>query len=259
MHGILSRIVEDSKAGLAERKRTRTIAAIRALLPVRTHDRFRDMFSGTDIVLIAEVKKASPSKGVFSDTFDPAAIARAYSDAGADAVSVLTEENHFLGGMDHLTAVRSAVALPILRKDFIIDDYQIYEACAAGADSFLLIAAILDDAALTRFIALGRELAMTPLVEIHTERELDRALAADALIIGINNRDLTDFRTTLATTTTLAPKVPSGRCIVSESGIASYDDVTRVRAAGVHGVLVGETLMRSSDVKAKIWELKGRK
>lgn len=258
VHGILSRIVTDTQQRLAARTQALPLASLMQKLPVRTADRFSALFSGSDIVLIAEVKKASPSKGVFSASFDPSAIARSYEDAGADAVSVLTEEDHFLGSMTHLAAVRDTVAIPVLRKDFIIDEYQIYEAYAAGADTFLLIAAVLDDVLLSRFIALGISLRMTPLVEVHTDEELDRTLTAGAPIIGINNRDLTDFRTSLAVTERLAPRIPSGRVIVSESGIATRDDVLRVRNAGARGVLVGETLMRSNNVRDEIWKLKGR-
>jgi indole-3-glycerol phosphate synthase len=211
----------------------------------------------SEIRLIAEIKKASPSKGLIRPDFDPAAIAKAYEEAGASAISVLTDEKYFQGSLDHLRAVRRAVNLPILRKDFFIDSYQVYEARAAGADAILLIVATLSTEELSRMMTLSSELGMASLVEVHTPDELEKALDAGAKIVGINNRDLRTFETKLETTLELAPKVPGDRILVSESGIFTRADVERLKAVGVDAVLVGESLMRESDPAAKVKELLG--
>ncbi len=211
------------------------------------------------VSLIAEVKKASPSAGVIKKDFDAIAIAREYEAGGASALSVLTDEKFFQGKIGYLQLIRDAVRLPLLRKDFIIDELQIYEAVAHGADAVLLIVAILDDAKLKDFRALAEHLRLAALVEVHDEAELDRAVQAGAAIIGINNRDLRDFSVSLTTTETLAAKVRRGMCaeriIVAESGINARADVQRVRQAGVDAVLVGEALMRSRDIAGKVKEL----
>lgn len=205
--------------------------------------------------LIAEVKRRSPSKGRFVATLDPVEQARAYERGGAAAVSVLTDERYFGGSPEDLTAVREAVEIPVLCKDFILSPYQIYEARGWGADLVLLIVAALEDRELKELQALAIELGMTPLVEVHDQHDLARALAMHAQLIGINNRDLTDFNVDLVTTEYLAPLIPDECTIVSESGIATVDDVQRVAAAGARVVLVGETLMRSADPAASIREL----
>lgn len=207
------------------------------------------------IHLIAEIKKASPSAGVICENFDPVRIAREYEAAGASALSVLTDEKFFGGRLEFLQHIRDAVKLPLLRKDFIIDELQIHESVAAGADAILLIVAILDDAQLKRFLSLAKELRVAALVEVHDEAELDRALAVGAEIIGINNRDLKTFTVDLAATGRLAKKIPPGKLIVSESGIHSAADVARARAAGANAILVGESLMRSGNIAAKVKEL----
>jgi indole-3-glycerol phosphate synthase len=213
------------------------------------------------VSLIAEVKKASPSAGVIKKNFDAIAIAREYEAGGASALSVLTDEKFFQGKIDYLQLIRDAVRLPLLRKDFIIDELQIYEAVAHGADAVLLIVAILDDAKLRDFRALAEHLRLAALVEVHDEAELDRAVQAGAAIIGINNRDLRDFSVSLATTETLAAKLRRGMCaerlIVAESGINTRADVQRVRQVGVDAILVGESLMRSGDIAWKVKELLG--
>jgi len=210
------------------------------------------------VALIAEVKKASPSAGVISQDFDPVKTAKRYEKALANAVSVLTDEKYFGGSIDDLKKVSKAVKIPVLRKDFIIDEDQIYESRMSGADAILLIAAVLDDEKLSEFIKITRNLGMRVLLEVHSEEELERALNTPARIIGINNRDLKTFKVDLATTERLAPMIPGNRRIilVSESGIRSGDDVRRVRDAGVCAVLVGEELMRHSDTDAKVRELK---
>lgn len=209
------------------------------------------------IHLIAEVKKASPSKGVLRADFDPVAIAHAYDIAGADALSVLTDERFFQGSLDHLRAVRAHVDRPILRKDFTLDVYHLYQARAAGADAVLLIVAILSDDALRQLSETARTLGLDVLVEVHNEPELERALRLNASIIGVNNRDLRTFTTALETTFRLRSQIPEGVLCVSESGIESREDVVRLERAHVDAVLVGEALMRSSDIPGKIRELFG--
>lgn len=197
--------------------------------------------------IIAEVKRRSPSKGALRTDLDPAALASAYRAGGADAVSVLTDEPFFGGSAADLHAVRAAVPLPVLRKDFIIDPYQVYEARAWGADAVLLIAAALDAGQLRELLALVGQLGMDALVEVHTAAELETALVAGAELIGINNRDLRTFVTRLEVTLELAGRIPPGPVVVSESGIQSRADVERLAAAGVHAILVGESLVTSPD------------
>ena len=211
---------------------------------------------GRTLGLIAEVKRASPSAGLISENFDPAEIARSYEAAGADAVSVLTDEPFFQGHLDHLRAVRASVQLPVLRKDFVLEDVQIYEAAAAGADAVLLIVAALDDETLACLHDVAANCQLDVLVEVHTLAELDRALSIDAQIIGINNRNLSTFEVDLATTEELSEQVPAGVTLVSESGIRTAQDSRRVRASGADAILVGEALMRSRDVAAQVRELK---
>jgi indole-3-glycerol phosphate synthase len=217
------------------------------------------------VALIAEIKKASPSAGVISFHFDPVEIARQYEAAGASALSVLTDEKFFQGKLDYLRQVRETVRLPLLRKDFIIDELQVYEAVAGGADAILLIVAILDDAQLKDYRALAEHLKLAALVEVHDETELNRALSSGAGIIGINNRDLKTFRVDLATTVRLssqirgsggdaAPTPVPRRIIVAESGINTRADVERL---GTDAILVGESLMRSGNIAGKVKELLG--
>jgi indole-3-glycerol phosphate synthase len=214
------------------------------------------------VALIAEVKKASPSAGLIVKDFDPIRIARDYEGAGASALSVLTDEKFFQGRIEYLQLIRDAVKLPLLRKDFIIDELQIYEAVARGADAILLIVAILDDAQLKGFRELASQLRLAALVEVHDEPELDRALASGAEIIGVNNRDLRDFSVNLTTTEKLVAKMKRGMCgkhtLVAESGIHARADVERVAMAGANAILVGESLMRSGDIAGKVKELLGK-
>lgn len=197
--------------------------------------------------VIAEVKKASPSKGVIRADFDPVAIARRYAECGAAAISVLTEERYFQGSPAYLEAIRAAVAVPLLRKDFIIDPYQVAEARAWGADAILLIVAALDDRPLRELHVAAGELGLDVLVEAHTAEEVDRAVAAGATLIGVNNRDLRTFVTTLETAERLRERIPAGAIAVAESGIETVADVARLRAAGYDVFLVGESLMRQPD------------
>jgi indole-3-glycerol phosphate synthase len=207
--------------------------------------------------LIAEVKKASPSAGVIAEAFDPVQIALAYQSAGANAISVLTDEPFFQGSLSHLTKVRAAVDLPILRKDFILHESQIYEAAVAGADAILLIVAALDQPDLERLLALAIDLQLDALVEVHTLEELDRALETDATIIGINNRNLATFQVDLNTTQELSEQIPDDITLVSESGIKTPEDTRLLLDCGCNAILVGETLMRAADIHAAVEQLMG--
>lgn len=200
-----------------------------------------------EAAVIAEIKKASPSKGVLRHVFRPAEIAESYARHGAAALSVLTDERFFQGSAEALIAARAACLLPVLRKDFSVDEYQLFEARAMGADAVLLIAAVLDAAELADFEATAQALGLAVLVEVHDERELDRALRLATPLIGINNRDLATFEVSLDTTLRLLPRVPGGRIVVSESGIHAVADVQRLRTQGVHAYLVGEAFMRAAD------------
>lgn len=223
--------------------------------PVRD---FRAALAGPGpIQLIAEVKKASPSAGIIRADFEPISIARAYQGHGAACLSVLTDVPYFQGHLSYLARIRASVAIPLLRKDFLIDEYQVVEARMAGADAVLLIAEILDDARLAALLARARALGMTALVEFHDAANLPRVLASGADLVGINNRDLHRFATDLDQTLRLRDQIPPEVVLVSESGIRDRRDVERLEAAGVSAVLVGETLMRASDIGQAVEELLG--
>jgi indole-3-glycerol phosphate synthase len=257
---ILDRIVAEKQREVARLRKTRPIEAVAAFALLR--EDFRDFKSvlcrkdGT--ALIAEIKKASPSAGVICENFDPVAIAHAYEKAGASACSVLTDKKFFQGRFSFLSAVRDSVHIPVLRKDFIIDEYQIYESAVGGADAILLIMAILDLERVKKFLAVAKQCQLAALVEIHDEAEKEIALKAGAEIIGINNRNLKDFSVSLATTEKLAKGIAGQFVLVAESGIQTRADVERVRAAGVDAILVGESLMKSENISAKVGELLGR-
>ncbi len=208
-------------------------------------------------VIIAEIKRTSPSGGVLREECDPREIARTYQSAGAAALSVLTEEKFFGGRLSFLSDLRSIVTMPLLEKDFILDPYQIYEARAAGADCILLIVTLLSREHVSEYLALSTALSLEALVEVHTEEELAVALEAGAELIGINNRDLRTFEVSLATTLRLAPRVPSGKVVVCESGIRTRDEMVQLRDCGVHAFLIGETLMRSPDIYSTLSALTG--
>jgi indole-3-glycerol phosphate synthase len=256
---ILAEIVDHKRQELAALKAARPRAALeaqcRGLAPARDLERALAPVRG-GVRLIAEVKKASPSRGVLAADLDPVGLAARYAAHGADAISVLTDAKYFQGSLDALERVRSAVDVPLLRKDFTIDEYQLWEARAAGADAVLLIVSILEPAALGDLAAAAKGLGLAALVECHTAAELDTALGAGARLIGINNRDLATFETRIDTTLALLPRIPPGPIVVSESGFFTAADVRRVVAAGAHAVLVGEGLVRAHDVAAKIAELK---
>ena len=249
----------DILAQIVAEKRREVAQLNPQLKQVAVRQDYRDFASALrrqkNIALIAEVKKASPSAGVIRADFDPVCIAGEYEAAGATALSVLTDEKFFQGRLDYLRQIREVVQLPLLRKDFIIDELQIYE--AVNADAVLLIAAILDDAQLRDYRQLAGQLKLAALVEVHDEKELERALNAGAEIIGINNRNLKTFQVDLMTTEKLTAQIPAGNIIVAESGIHTPADVARVRAAGVNAILVGESLMRSGNITGKVKELLG--
>ena len=259
MSTILDQIIAAKRQEI-EQTRARTSTAElerRAAAAPPPRDFRAALVRGPGVAVIAEVKKASPSAGVMKSDFDPPAVARLYEQHGAACVSVLTDGPFFQGSLADLEAVRAAVALPILRKDFILDRVQLLEARAAGADAVLLIAEVLDDAALARLLHQAAELGLQALVELYDRENLPRVLSAGARLVGVNNRDLRTFETRLEHTLELAAKMPADVCLVSESGVRTRADVERLRAAGVRAVLVGETLMRAPDVGAKLRELRG--
>jgi indole-3-glycerol phosphate synthase len=258
---ILDRIVEVKKEEVALLARTydqsKVDAEIAGLAPTRG---FAAALTGTKelIGLIAEVKKASPSKGLIRTNFDPVAIAQTYANAGASCISVLTDRDFFQGHPSFLRNIRTVVDIPLLRKDFIIDEKQVYEARVLGADCILLITAILSTEQLKEYSEIARRIGLDVLVEVHDDKELVRALDAGAPLLGINNRDLRDFSVDLGTTARLAQMVPEGTVLVSESGIVTHGDVQTVKQAGAHAILVGETLMRDPQITPAIDLLLGR-
>jgi indole-3-glycerol phosphate synthase len=255
---ILDDIVRDKREEVRQRRRATSAAVLdargRRQPPPRELEEALQPVPGR-VRLIAEIKKASPSRGVLAAGLDPVALATLYAGHGADAISVLTDERYFQGRLEDLEAIRRAVAVPLLRKDFTIDEYQLFEARAAGADAVLLVVAILELAELQDLMQAAKGLGLAALVECHTAREVEIALTAGARIIGLNNRDLRTFTTRLETTLELLPLIPPGPIVVSESGFFTAADVHRVAAAGAHAVLVGEGLVTAADVPAKLAEL----
>ena len=256
---ILDEIYKHKLSEVAENKRQVSIETLKEQCKKKQKARSfgAELKSNTNIRIIAEIKKASPSLGIIRKDFNPVDIARIYEAGGAAAISVLTDEKFFQGNLSYLTDVKKSVNLPILRKDFIIDAYQIFEARSAGADAILLIAALLSKDEIQRYLELARELDMDCLVEVHSETELKKVLQTNAHIIGINNRDLATFKTDLGTTLRLRPMIPAEKIVVSESGIKSRADVVKLIKEGVGAILVGETLMKSDDISAKLRELLG--
>jgi len=260
---ILKKILARKAEELAVLAASEPLAALqkraRATSPARDFaGALRARMAAGEPAVIAEVKKASPSKGLLRENFDPAAIAASYEKHGAACLSVLTDRDFFQGSADDLRAARAACSLPVLRKDFMIDAYQVIEARALGADCILLIAAALDDARMHELESVAHDLGMAVLVEVHDGEELDRALALKTPLLGINNRNLRTFETRLETTLGLLERIPQGRMVITESGILAPQDVAKMRAQNVNGFLVGEAFMRAADPGAELARLFGR-
>ncbi len=256
---ILAEICKTKRDEIDESRLRVSESELRARLedapPVR--DFLAALQNAPDIALIAEVKKASPSAGLIRDDFDPVSIARIYESAGAACISCLTDEPYFQGRIEYLTAIRESVSLPVMRKDFLLDRYQVYEARAAGADCILLIAECLDDCHLRELYFLASELGMESLIEVYEPENMERVLKLDPPLVGVNNRNLRTMVTDISHTIELGADVPTGTLLISESGIRTRADVERLASAGIHGILVGETLMRQDDIAAKVRELLG--
>jgi len=255
---VLDRILDARRAAVDHRKRVLPETAlkygVKAASPLRD---FAAALSRDAVNVIAELKPASPSRGVIRDPFDPVALGRSLAAAGAAALSVLTEPEFFGGSLKNMRDARKEIAPPVLRKDFIFDSWQVWESRANDADSFLLIVAALDDRTLRELIALGRQLGMEPLIEVHTARELDRALAAEARIIGVNNRDLRTLEVRLETSLELIGLIPDQCIAVAESGLSTNADLVALRNAGFDAFLIGEHLMRADDPAAALTDLLG--
>ena len=250
---ILDDIVAVKRREVADGKKATPLAALEATIGEMPPTRdFRRALAAGECAIIAEVKRRSPSRGVIRADFDPVRIAGEYEKNGAAAVSVLTDATFFGGSNGDLTAVKKAISLPVLRKEFIIDPWQIHETRAIGADALLLIAAILGESELREYRELAASLGLASLVEVHDRRELETALAAGAEIIGINNRDLRTFVTDIATSRALAPLIPAGKIVVAESGIRSRQEVETLMRAGVRAFLIGETLVGAPDIGAAL-------
>jgi indole-3-glycerol phosphate synthase len=257
--GVLDDIIAHKRSEVSRQRTRRSVGTLeaecRGLPPARDFEAALRSRGTRRVSLIAEVKRASPSHGVLKADLDPVSQARAYVGAGAAAVSVLTDEKYFRGSLDDLVAVRAAVRASVLRKEFIVEEYQLWESRAAGADAVLLIVAALDQEALSDLTQAAKAIGLSTLVEVHTAQELERALALGVPVIGVNNRDLQTLKTSLVPSLSLLPLIPSGPVAVSESGITTGADVERVVLAGAHAVLVGEGLVRATDVGAKVREL----
>jgi indole-3-glycerol phosphate synthase len=255
---VLDRILEARRAAVEHRKKVLPETAlkygVKAAAPLRD---FAAALSRDGLNIIAELKPASPSRGVLREPFDAVSLARGLETAGAAALSILTEEEFFRGSLKNLREGRKSMALPVLRKDFIFDPWQVWETRANDADSFLLIVAVLSEPQLRELIALGRELGMEPLVEVHTQTELDRALSADARILGVNNRDLKTLTVRPEASLELIERIPNHCIAVSESGLGSHDDLLRLHKAGFDAFLIGEHLMLASDPGAALTKLLG--
>ncbi len=253
---ILDEIVANKRIEIDKRKARIPLDEFRRRAESAPEPRdFAAALQGERVALIAEIKPASPSRGTLQASADPVRIAGVYAENGAAAISVLTDREYFNGDPNNLKAARVACDLPLLRKDFIVDEYQVYESRALQADAILLIVRLLDDNQLFEFRKLASELGMPALVEVHTEEEIERAIKAGAEVTGINNRNLADFTTDLATTERLAPLIPSNVILVSESGIATHADVERVARAGADAVLVGQALMLADNLAERVRDL----
>ena len=256
MSDILEQIVARKRVRLEEAKRRFPLDQLLAELPtVIGGDRFGSALRRDAINIIAEIKRRSPSKGVIRENFDPVNIVRNYTANGAAAISCLTEEDFFDGSLDHLRRAREVTPLPLLRKDFVFDEYQVYETAHAGADAILLIAATLEGPRLNDLLKTAYSLGLDALVEVHDREEMEKALCYDVRLLGINNRNLRTFETTLQTSLHLASELPKEITLVSESGIRTREDIERLRAAGFHAFLVGEELMKAEDEGKALGEL----
>lgn len=256
MTDILEKIVARKRERLEESKRRVPLRELTASMPtVSGNGIFAPALRREGVNIIAEIKRRSPSKGVIRDNFDPVSIARNYTTGGAAAISCLTEEDFFDGSLDYLRAVRRVSSLPILRKDFIFDEYQIYEAVHAKADAILLIAAMLEGEQFNDLLELAHGVGLDALVEIHDHEEMEKVMQYDVRLLGINNRNLRTFETKLETSLELAAELPKSLTLVSESGLRTREDLDRLRAAGFHAFLIGEELMRSSDEGKALAEL----
>jgi indole-3-glycerol phosphate synthase len=257
----LTEIIDKKRVRLESARAGTPIAAMRtraidARLQTRPHPLLQALVAAPGINVISEIKRASPSRGEISAAADPVALAQAYERGGAIAISVLTEEDYFHGSLEDLQAVRHAVSLPLLRKDFIFDEFQVYEAAAAGADAILLIVAALDDESLQHLRSVAEdELGMDALIEVHTEAELQRASDCGASLVGVNNRDLHTFEVSLETSARLIHKAPRDVICISESGLHTADDLRRLKELGYKGFLIGEMLMRAPDTELALREL----
>jgi len=254
---ILSRIIENKRRVVEEAKRMKPQEElVKEIRNISAKSAFKKNISRPHhINLIAEIKKASPSKGIIRGDFNPAKIAATYQANGASAISVLTDERFFEGRLEHIKMIKENVSLPVLRKDFIIDEYQIYESVAAGADAILLIADLLSANELANFYNCSTALGLDVLVEVRSEEDIEKALAANVDIIGINNRDLHTFKVDLSVTQKLLRMLPAGKVRVSESGIKTYEDVMFLKSMGINAVLIGEAFMEASDIAAKMREI----
>jgi len=253
---MLDRIIAQKREEVEHRKKSMPLASLKERIAQRKAPLdFALALGGDHTRLIAEVKRASPSRGVLCPNFNPVELAKDYAEGGAAAISVLTESNYFEGSIDHLAAIREDIELPLLRKDFIFDPYQVYESRAYGADALLLIVASLSQEQLEELLSLSHSLGLNCLVEVHDEAEVERALLTQAKIIGINNRDLTTFTVDINTTRRLRPLIPQERIVVSESGIKSRSDVEKLKGWGVNAVLVGEALVTTGNIQTKMREL----
>jgi indole-3-glycerol phosphate synthase len=256
---ILQNIVENKREEVARQKEIVPLGELRQMIADRPPTRdFAGAIRDRGCAVIAEVKRSSPSKGRIREDFDPAGIAGIYEDNGASAISILTERKFFEGSAAYIPQIGRTVHLPLLRKDFIIDPYQINETRVLGADALLLIARLLEASKLRDFIGLASELGLASLVEAHDEEDVEKAVSSGARIVGINNRDLETFRTDLAVSIRLAHRIPRDVIVVSESGINSRSDIVRLMEAGIHAFLVGESLMRERDIGKKLRELLGK-
>jgi indole-3-glycerol phosphate synthase len=253
---ILDTIVTQKKKEVAQLKAEGVRSPIQPVEPPRGF--MQALVNSAEIAVIAEVKKASPSKGVICPEFDPKAIASSYEEGGAEAISVLTDEKFFQGTLDYLILVRQTVKLPVIRKDFIIHELQIEQASNFGADAILLIAAILDEEQIKDYLQMSAELGMDVLVEVHDEKELEKSLSVRSKLIGINNRDLRDFTVDLNTTIRLRKEIPASIPVVSESGIKVYEDMKILQDHGITAALIGESLMRSGERTAALRQLRGK-